>query len=280
MEFCGIIITILLLIILVIVSNLDAEKLSSVENAFSTLVMPIQNGLTYLKNQLSGNNDFFTDINNLQQENKELEEKNRELETKLRELEMIKAENTTFKEYMKMAEKYSSYTTVPAYIIDKDTSNLSRTIVINVGSKDGVSTNMTVISATGLVGHVISVTENTAKVQTIVDSASTVSATISTSRDGILVRGLLEDSHKLKATFVPAEAVLVQGDGVETSGMGGIYEKGIHIGTIKEIVSTKNITNRYAIIEPAVDFDKIETVLVIKSSSLEAEINAQNEAEE
>ena len=102
MEFCGIIITILLLIILVILSNLDVEKLSSVENVFSTLVMPIQNGLTYLKNKLSGNDDFFTDINNLQEENKELEERNRELETKLRELEMIKAENTTLKEYMKM----------------------------------------------------------------------------------------------------------------------------------------------------------------------------------
>ena len=280
MEFCGIIITILLLIILVILSNLDVEKLSSVENVFSTLVMPIQNGLTYLKNKLSGNDDFFTDINNLQEENKELEERNRELETKLRELEMIKAENTTLKEYMKMAEKYSNHTTVPAYIIDKDISNLSRTIVINVGSSDGVNTNMTVIAATGLVGHVISVTEHTAKVQTIVDSASTVSATISTSRDGILVRGLLEDSHKLKATYIPAEATLVQGDSIETSGMGGIYEKGIHIGTIKEIVSTKNITNRYAIIEPAVDFDKIETVLVIKSSSLEAEINAQNKPEE
>lgn len=272
----GIIITIILLIILVILSNLDVEKLSSVENAFSTLVMPIQNGLTYLKNKLSGNDDFFTDINNLTEENHKLEERNRELETQLREFEIIKAENTTLKEYMKMAEKYSTHITVPAYIIDKDVSNLSRTIVINVGSKDGVAVNMTVIAATGLVGHVISVTENTAKVQTIVDSASTVSATISTSRDGILVKGLLEDGNKLKATYIPAEATLVQGDSVETSGMGGIYEKGIHIGIIKDIVSTKNITDRYALIEPAVDFDKIETVLVIKSSSLEAEINEQN----
>ena len=273
MEFYGIIITIILLIILVILSNLDIEKLSSVENAFSTLVMPIQNGLTYLKNKMAGNDDFFEDINNLKQENDELKEKNRDLETKLREFEVIKAENTTLREYMKMAEKYSEYTTVPAYIIDRDTSNLSNTIVINAGSKQGIDVDMTVISASGLVGHVVSVTENTAKVQTIVDSASTVSATITTSRDGILVRGLLEDKKKLKATYIPAEATVVKGDSVETSGMGGIYAKGIHIGTIVDVVSTKNITNRYAIIEPAVDFDKIENVLVIKNKAIKLEQN-------
>ena len=226
--------------------------------------MPIQNGLTFLKNKMAGNDSFFTNINNLQDENKELKEKNKQLEESIRELEVIKAENTSLKEYVKMAEKYTEFRTIPADIINRDISNLSRTLVINVGSQDGITENMTVISQNGLVGHVISVTDNTAKVQTIVDSASTVSATVSTSRDGILLRGILEDRKAVKATFIPAEATLVQGDSVETSGMGGIYEKGIHIGTISEIVSTKNITNRYATIKTAVDFDKIETVLVIK----------------
>ena len=226
--------------------------------------MPIQNGLTFLKNKMAGNDSFFTNINNLPDENKELTEKNKQLEESIRELEVIKAENTSLKEYVKMAEKYTEFRTIPADIINRDISNLSRTLVINVGSQDGITENMTVISQNGLVGHVISVTDNTAKVQTIVDSASTVSATVSTSRDGILLRGILEDRKAVKATFIPAEATLVQGDSVETSGMGGIYEKGIHIGTISEIVSTKNITNRYATIKTAVDFDKIETVLVIK----------------
>lgn len=264
MESFGIVITIIVLIILVVLSNINLENLNGVENAFSTLVMPIQNGLTYLKNILAGNDTFFSDINNIKVENEELRKKNSELEASLRELEIIKAENTTLKEYMKMTEKYSEYNTVPAYIINKDTSNLTNIIVINVGARDGIEVNMTVISEAGLVGHIISVSEKTSKVQTIIDSASTVSATVSTSRDGILLRGILEDDKTLKATYIPTETSLVQGDNVETSGIGGIYEKGIHIGTIKEIVNTKNITNRYAIIETAVDFNKIETVLVIK----------------
>lgn len=255
-----------MLVVLVIVTNLDAENISGVENVFSRIVMPIQNGLTYIKNQIAGNDGFFTNINNLQNENNALKERNKELEESLRELEIIKAENTSLKEYMKMAEKYSEYTTIPADIINRDINNLSRTLVINVGSKDGIEKGMTVIAKEGLVGHIISVTENTSKVQTIIDSASTVSATISTTRDGILVRGMLEDSKTLKATFIPAEATLVQGDSVETSGMGGIYEKGIHIGTISGIANTKNITSRYANIKTAVDFNKIESVLVIKKS--------------
>ena len=231
---------------------------------FGKLVMPIQNGLTYLKNWVSGNNSFFTNINNLEEENKELKEKNSELEQSLRELEIVKSENATLKEYVNLKDKYTDYETIPAYIIQKDISNYSDTIIINVGSKDGVNVNMAVISDQGLVGHVISVTDNTAKVQTIIDTASTTSCLISTSRDMMIVRGTLSDLSTLKATFIPTEATVLEGDKIETSGLGGIYPKGIHIGTIKQVVSTKNITDRYAIIQTAVDFSKLATVLVIK----------------
>lgn len=226
--------------------------------------MPIQNGLTYLKNKIEGNDEIFSNINNLKLENEQLKQKNNELEKRLREFEIVKAENTTLKEYMKMSEKYTEYSTIPAYIINKDISNFNNNIVINVGKTDGIAPNMTVISEAGLVGYVISVTDNTAKVQTIIDSASSVSGVVSTSREGLLLKGQLGSNRNLKATYIPTEISLAQGDKVETSGMGGIYPKGILIGYIKEIVNKKNITDRYAIIETAVNFEKIETVLVIQ----------------
>lgn len=67
----------------------------------------------------------------------------------------------------------------------------------------------------------------------------------------------------LKATYIPTNADISEGDRIETSGMGGIYPKGITIGTIESIDNTLNILDRYAWIKPAVDFDKVETVLVI-----------------
>ena len=259
----GIIITIIILIFLVVITNTDIAKMSYVENIVSTLVMPIQNGLTYLKGKLTGNDSFFQDINNLKKENENLKKKNSELEQSLREYEIVKSENDTLKEYMNLKDKYKDYTTMPAYVINKDISNYSNTVVINVGEKDGIKENMTVIADEGLVGHVISVTDHTAKVQTIIDTATAVTSTISTTKDTIIVQGTLENSGELKATYIPTDATVLQGDNVETSGLGGIYPKGIHIGTIKEVYNTKNPTDRYATVETAVDFSKLATVLVI-----------------
>ncbi len=259
----GIFITVVILIILVLLTNTDNSNLSAFENAASNLVTPIQNGLTYLKNKVSGNNDFTTNINNLQAENEELKKRNSELEQDLRELETIKTENTTLKEYLNLTEKYGDYTTVPADVINRDISNYSKIIIINIGSDNGIAEGMTVIADQGLVGHVISVTNSTAKVQTIVDSASSVSSLMSTTRDSIVCKGTLDDISTLKAMYIPTEAQIIQGDSIETSGIGGIYPKGIHIGTVSRVVNTDNSIDRYAIINTAVDFGKLETVLVI-----------------
>ena len=180
-------------------------------------------------------------------------------------MEIIKAENATLKEYMNLKEKYVDYNTIPAYIVNKDIHNFSNTLVINVGTKDGIKKNMTVIADQGLVGHIVEVSEHTAKVQTILNMSNAVSSTISTSRESVTVMGTLHGNNSLlKATDIPTDATLLVGDAVETSGLGGIYEKGIHIGTIKEVYATKNITDRYAIIEPAVNFRNLESVLVIQ----------------
>lgn len=187
----GIIITTVILIILVLLTSIDINNFSGAENVIGKLVMPIQNGLTYLKNKISGNDTFFEDINKLKEENEKLIAENNDLQEQLRELEIIKAENATLREYNNMSEKYSEYTTVPAYIINKDVSNLSNTMVVNVGSNDGVRENMPVITTEGLVGYIVSVTDTTAKVEPIIDPASSVSAVISTSRDSVMAKGIL-----------------------------------------------------------------------------------------
>ena len=258
----GIVITVIILILIVIFSNGDQNS-NFLQNAANNLVMPIQNGLTFLKNKLSGNNAFFSDLDYLKDENKKLKEKNNELEQSLRELENVKTENQTLKEYMNLAEKYKEYKTIPGYVINKDISNYSKTMVINLGKKDGVEVNMTVIGNEGLVGHVVSLTDSTAKVQTIIDTASSVSCSMSTTKDSIVCKGTLDEKSALKAMYIPTDANIIQGDSIETSGIGGIYPKGIHIGTVKKITNTQNMTDRYALIETAVNFDKIDTVLVI-----------------
>jgi len=259
----GIIITIIILVLLVILSNTDLKNISHLDNIINTIVMPVQNGITYLKNKIEGNDAFFREINELKAENEELKKKNSQLEQSLRELEIIKSENETLKEYVELKDKYLEYKTIPAYIINKNINNYEKTIVINIGENEGIKQNMTVIADQGLVGYVISTTKNTSKVQTIIDPATSVSSLITTSREAIITSGTLENNNTLKASYIPTETTLLENDKVETSGIGGIYPKGIHIGTIKQIVDTKNNIDRYAYVETAVDFSKLETVLVI-----------------
>jgi len=259
----GVLITVLILTGLVVLTNIDVSKFSYAEGIANKLVMPIQNGLTYLKNKIKNNNTFFEDINNLKNENKALKEQNNELSKQLSELGIIKAENKTLREYANLSDTYTKYTTLPAYIIDRDLSNLSSTIIINVGSKQGAKVNMPVVATEGVVGHIISVTETTSKVQPIIDPASSISAMMSISRDNIIAKGELGSKNTVKANYISSDADLVLEDEVETSGLGGIYPKGLKIGTLKEIVEGQNITEKYGIIETAVNFSKLETVLVI-----------------
>ena len=259
----GVVITILILIILVVFTNTEYEKISIIENIASNVVMPIENGLTHLKNKLNNNDKFFENIDELKSENDSLKQKNSELEQRLREFEIIKNENEQLKQQLNLAEKYGDFTTVPGSIISRDISNYSKTLVINVGSENGIKEKMTVIADEGLVGYVVSTTDKTSKIQTIIDSASATSCLASSTRDTMICKGTIENKPQLSASNIATDARIIQGDSVETSGLGGIYVKGIHVGTIKELNEGTNKTDSYAIIETAVDFSKLETVLVI-----------------
>lgn len=259
----GIVLTIMILIILVVFTNTDSENISIIENIASNIVMPIENGLTYLKNKINNNDKFFENIEQLKTENETLKQKNSELEQQLREYEIIKNENDQLKQQLKLAEKYNQFTTVPGTIISRDISNYSKTLVINIGSNHGIKEKMTVIADEGLVGYVVSTTDKTAKIQTIVDSASATSCLASSTRDTMICKGTIENKPLLSASNIATDARIIQGDSVETSGLGGIYVKGIHVGKIKKVNAGSNKTDSYATIETAVDFEKLETVLVI-----------------
>ena len=259
----GVIITIIILILLVVFTNTNSENISMIENIASNIVMPIENGLTYLKNKLNNNDKFFENIDELKSENASLKQKNSELEQKLREFEIIKNENDQLKDQLNLAERYGEFTTVPGTIISRDISNYSKTLVINIGSENGIKERMTVIADEGLVGYIVSTTEKTAKIQTIVDSASATSCLASSTRDTMICKGTIENKPVLSASNIATDARIIQGDSVETSGLGGIYVKGIHVGKIKKVNAGSNKTDSYATIETAVDFEKLETVLVI-----------------
>ena len=251
------IIGIIILVVIVILSNLEINSFSSIGSALGTIVMPIQN----LFAGMSGGDN--NDLQSLKEENEALKTENSKLKQEVIELDVIRTENETLNTYLNLKNKYADYNTIPGNVISKDTSNFSNVVIINKGSNDGVKEGLPVIADEGLVGHVISVTETTAKVETLLDTSSAVSSLAGTSKDSLIVKGTLDNPTLLRGTTIPTTATLLVGDRVETSGLGGIYPKGILIGNIKEIVDTKNLSNRYVLIEPAVSLNKLNSILVI-----------------
>lgn len=263
-EITGSIIMLLILLILVFITSININYFSKIENIFNKIVMPVQNRFTYLKNKIAKNDSYFSNLDKLKEENVELNRKNDELQKKVEELEIIKAENSILREMANLSEVYAEYETIGAYIIGKNISNLSDIFIINVGTNDGVYENMTVMGERGLVGHIISVTSNTAKVEPIINLTSSISGELESSSKNVIVRGELNSNRELRVDLVQTNTEFVIGDTIKTSGLGGIYPKGIKIGTIRDIVETKNITEKYAILETTVDFENLDYVLVIK----------------
>ena len=93
-EILGGIITVIVLILLIFLSNVEVNKLSYLESATSAIINPIQRVFVDLRNKIQGNSAYFSNMETIMQENEELKKKNSELETILREFEMLKAENT------------------------------------------------------------------------------------------------------------------------------------------------------------------------------------------
>jgi rod shape-determining protein MreC len=150
--------------------------------------------------------------------------------------------------------------TAAAEIIAAGATPEFRTVTIDKGSTDGLRADMAVISPAGVVGRVILSSPRAAKVQLLVDRNAAAGAVLERSRAQGVVVGVGADG--LRMDYVPGTADVKPGDLVVTSGIDGIYPKGFVIGTV-ETVERGAGTYHEVRIRPAVDFSRIEEVLVV-----------------
>ena len=145
-----------------------------------------------------------------------------------------------------------------------------RTLTLNAGTNKGVDVDMAVICSDGLVGRVTEVGYDWCKVTSIIDSSSTVPILVERTRDNCMARGILDgssDEAVMELYYLPTDRTnLTPGDTVVTSGMGGIYPKGLIVGTVKEVMIGGEVS---AIITPSVDFMHLEEVAVILGEGAE-----------
>ena len=202
----------------------------------------------------------FAHLLRTNRENQELREQIGVLEGELSQLKEIRQENERLRQLLKF-QKNSTWRTISAQVIGRDLSHWSYHLLINKGSRDGVYVDMPVAAGDGLIGKVTDVTPGAAHVILLIDPDSRVSGIVQETRDVGLVEG--SGGPLLRMTYLDLHAQLQVGQTVVTSGMGGLYPKGIPVGMIVQIGEETNHLGLYAIVKPHAAFSKLEEVLCL-----------------
>lgn len=212
--------------------------------------------------------------NELLEENEELQERVDELTYKLIDYNNMKRENDQYKEFLELKELNPDYQLVKANVVGRSPLELFYGFTIDEGSLAGIKVNDVVMTSSGLVGRVIQVNMTHSVVSTIFDPATQVGAIDSETNDIGVISSTLEyaDRKRVKMIYLSAQHEINPGDHIITSGLSGIFPKGILIGTVERIGHEENDVTYYADIKPAVDIEQITYVMVIVSYKGQGEI--------
>ena len=235
-------------------------------------VIPMQEGISYVGRFMSDLSDNFETLDEMKDANKKLQSKVDELTTDNTRLRQEQYELDRLRELYKLDENYSDYEKIGAHVIANNGSNWFSTFTIDKGTKDGVKVDSNVLAGSGLVGIVTEAGPNYAQVRSIIDDASNVSAMMLSTSDTCMVRGDLElmADGRLRFEKLPNNDNVVEpGEQVVTSHVSSRFLQGLFIGYVSDIDVDANNLTRSGYITPAVDFSKLQEVLVITTTKQE-----------
>lgn len=192
----------------------------------------------------------------------ELEAENAELTARVAELAEYQATSERLEKLLDLQSTYNLQSTA-ARIIGQSSDAWSDTVTIDKGSLDGISVNMPVTNSTGVIGQVIEVAPNASTVRLLTDEGSGVSAMIQDTRAQGMVQG--QPDGTLRMDYVSVDADVKEGDIIITSGIGGVYPKGLPIGTVASVTKNSNDVYYTIIVSSASRTESNEEVLVITS---------------
>jgi rod shape-determining protein MreC len=150
---------------------------------------------------------------------------------------------------------------MPTRVIGQDVSPYFRSLLLDRGRGSGVLSGMPVIADRGLVGLVTATTPSAARAMLLVDRRAAVDAVVERSRALGIVRGT--GTASLEFEFLMRGADVKKGDVVLTSGVGGVYPKGLRIGVVESVSAEKGALVHTARVAPAVDFSQLETAYAL-----------------
>lgn len=249
---------------LCVLSVVKPSFAGAVRNVTSYAITPLQNGFNSISSMISDKIGYFETLEQVRAENEVLKAKLENLTNENINLNLEREELEELRNLYELDRSYS-YPKIAAQVIAKDSSNFFHTFTINKGMKDGIDIDMNVISGSGLVGIITSVTDNTATVRAIIDDYSNVSAMIAITSDFCNVAGDLSlvNEGVIRLENLPKESVAGDGYALVTSHISSKYLPGLLIGYTSDITVDPNNLTKSGYVIPVVDFSHIEYVLVI-----------------
>lgn len=251
----------LLTAILILIFSMAGRKEFTAPHKFGLeIIGPFQTAISKISNYAGGFWEKYVALLHLREENEKLRQELQQFKAANIEYREAVATNVRLKKLLDLKESLPP-PTLTAEIVGKDPSLWFKTLTINRGASDGVRKGMPVVTVEGVVGQILTSSPNYSKVLLATDPNSAIDVTTQKTRVPGIVKGLGRDAFKLH--YVLKSAEVEKGDYVLTSGLGGVFPKGLMVGTVLEIRRTRRGMFQDIEIEPAVDFSQLEHLIII-----------------
>jgi rod shape-determining protein MreC len=214
----------------------------------------------------------YVTLRGVNAENETLKRQLADVQVQLQEQRALADRSRSLERLLELRDRLTMQTTAAEIIAASATPDF-RTVTIDKGSLNGLKADMGVMSPAGVVGRVVTPTARASKVQLLIDRNAAAGVLIERSRAQGVALGSGDD--RLRLEYVAETGDVVVGDVVVTSGIDGIYPKGLVVGRVESV--DKNGAYRQIIVRPAVDFSSLEEVLVILTPTAAKEV-AQEKA--
>ncbi|MFY9399428.1 MAG: rod shape-determining protein MreC [Desulfomonilia bacterium] len=194
-------------------------------------------------------------------ENERLRKELNELHVRTMRLREVENENERLRRMLDFKRASQGFSLIPACVLSHDITHVFKTVIIDKGSSSGFSVDTPILSPSGVVGRVVSVSPHTAQVLLITDPNSAIPALVESSR----VRGIIKGKGESMLTleYVRSSEEVKEGDAVITSGVLGVFPKGLLIGHVREVQRDDRQIFAHIVVEPCVKMEKIEEVFGI-----------------
>ncbi|GEK34392.1 rod shape-determining protein MreC [Kurthia sibirica] len=266
---------VILLVALISYTLSDRKKVSFPEQIIKDTVGLGQSFVAKPAGYVTGLINNVDELINTYEENKRLKSRLEEFGTLQAQVYELDSENKDLQKLLDKKSDLRSYDPIQADVIARNPDQWEEKLILNVGSKAGVKVNMAVLTTEGLVGKVIQATPYTSEVELLSTNNTNyrVSATISSK--GKQARGLIEgyDAKRgeLMLKRIDSKLKVKKGDKVTTSGLGGIFPKGVLIGEVTKVTTDDFGLTKLAYIKPAASFQMLDHVVIAKRQAVQVD---------